>query len=140
LREDQKVKQNRNIFDIIVMASILEKEVKIAGDLKVVSGIFWNRMNDKYPLETDATLSYIFGDTEDRHTIEQTKVDSPYNTYKYAGLPPGPISNPGINAITAAIYPQASDYYFFLTKPDTGEAVFAKTMEEHNANKANYLK
>jgi UPF0755 protein len=133
-------KQNRSIFEIITMAGILEKEVKTGDDLKMVSGIFWNRIKDKYPLETDATLSYIFGDKEDRHTIEQTKVDSPYNTYKYAGLPPGPISNPGIKAIEAAIYPQESDYYFFLTKPDTGEAVFSKTLEEHNLNKAKYLK
>jgi len=134
------VKQNRSIFEIIVMASILEKEVKSPNDLKIVSGIFWKRIKDKYPLETDATLSYIFGDKEDRHSIEQTKIDSPYNTYKYIGLPPGPISNPGINAIGAAIYPQESDYYFFLTKPDTGEAVFAKTLDEHNLNKAKYLK
>ena len=134
------VKQNRSIFNIITMASILEKEVKTPNDLRIVSGILWKRIKDKYPLETDATLSYIFGDKEDRHTIEQTKVDSPYNTYRYIGLPPGPINNPGINAIQAAIYPQESDYYFFLTKPDTGEAVFSKTLEEHNLNKAKYLK
>ncbi|PJA64287.1 MAG: endolytic transglycosylase MltG, partial [Candidatus Portnoybacteria bacterium CG_4_9_14_3_um_filter_40_10] len=89
---------------------------------------------------SDATLSYIFGDTQARHTQEQTKIDSPYNTYKYIGLPPGPISNPGSEAIEAAIYPQESNYYFFLTKPDTGEAVFAKTLDEQNLNKGKYLK
>jgi UPF0755 protein len=133
-------RQGHSIYEIVTMASILEKEVKSLNDLKLVSGIFWKRINDKYPLQTDATLSYILGDKDASHTIEQTKIDSPYNTYKYAGLPPGPISNPGYSAIEAAIYPQPSDYYFFLTKPDTGEAVFSKTLEEHNANKVKYLK
>jgi len=132
--------QNRSIFEIVIMASILEKEVKTPDDRKIAAGIFWKRVNDKYPLESDATLSYIFGDTQARHTQEQTKIDSPYNTYKYIGLPPGPISNPGSEAIEAAIYPQESNYYFFLTKPDTGEAVFAKTLDEQNLNKVKYLK
>ena len=132
--------QNRSIFEIVIMASILEKEVKTTNDRKIAAGIFWKRVNDKYPLESDATLSYIFGDTQARHTQEQTKIDSPYNTYKYIGLPLGPIDNPGLDAIGAAIYPQESDYYFFLTKPDTGEAVFAKTLDEQNLNKVKYLK
>ncbi|MFH0852666.1 MAG: endolytic transglycosylase MltG [bacterium] len=132
--------QGRTIFEIVIMASILEKEVKTGVDRKIASGIFWQRLADKYPLQSDATLSYIFDDNYTRHTIEQTKVDSPYNTYKYIGLPPGPINNPGLDAIEAAIYPQKTDYYFFITKPDTGEAVFAKTLEEHNLNKAKFLK
>lgn len=132
--------QGKTIFEIVTMASILEKEGKTAEDKKIISGIFWKRLADNYPLESDATLSYIFGDKEARHTIEQTKIDSSYNTYKYAGLPPGPINNPGLDAILAAVYPEKSDYYYFLTKPDTGEAVFAKTLQEHNANKIKYLK
>lgn len=139
MRQDIK-QQGRSIFEIITMASILEKEVKTSNDRKIASGIFWKRIGDKYPLESDATLSYIFGDTQTRHTQEQTKIDSPYNTYKYIGLPPGPINNPGLEAIEAAIYPENTDYYFFLTKPDTGEAVFAKTLQEHNVNKIKYLK
>ncbi|MBI4709382.1 MAG: endolytic transglycosylase MltG [Candidatus Portnoybacteria bacterium] len=131
--------QEKSVFEIIIMASILEKEVR-GEDRKIASGIFWKRISDNYSLESDATLSYIFDDKIDRHTIEQTKVDSPYNTYKYKGLPAGPINNPGIEAIEAAIYPQESDYYFFLTKSDTGEAVFSKTLQEHNQNKVKYLK
>lgn len=134
------VSQDRTIFQVVTMASILEKEVKTGDDRKITSGIFWQRLADKYPLQSDATLSYIFDDNYTRHTIEQTKVDSPYNTYKYIGLPPGPINNPGLDAIEAAIYPTQTDYYFFITRPDTGEAVFAKTLEEHNANKTKYLK
>ncbi len=128
------------IYDVIIMASIIEKEGKTAADRKIISGIFWKRYDEKYPLESDATLSYIFDDKEVSHTIEQTKVNSPYNTYKYAGLPPGPINNPGLDSIEAAIYPESSPYYFFLTKPDTGEAVFAKTLAEHNVNIAKYLR
>ncbi len=139
MRDDIKG-QNKTVFKIITMASIIEKEGKTAGDRKIIAGIFWNRIKDKYPLESDATLSYLFNDKVLRHTTEQTKVDSPYNTYKYAGLPPGPINNPGLEAIEAAIYPAQTDYYYFLTKPETGEAVFAKTLEEHNANKAKFLK
>lgn len=132
--------QGKNIFEIVTMASIIEKEGKTAADRKIIAGIFWERLADKYPLESDATLSYVFNDKNSRHSLEQTKIDSPYNTYKYAGLPPGPISNPGVEAIEAAIYPEQSNYYFFLTKPDTGEAVFAKTLEEQSTNKAKYLK
>jgi UPF0755 protein len=139
MRQDIKG-QGRSVFEIVTMASILEKEVRGLNDKKLASGIFWKRINDRYPLQSDATLSYIFEDKKDRHSIEETKVDSPYNTYKYIGLPPGPINNPGLEAIEAAIYPQETDYYFFLTKPDTGEAVFSKTLEEHNENKLKYLK
>jgi len=139
LQQDIKAR-GLKIYDAIIMASIIEKEGKTAADKKIISGIFWKRFGDKYPLESDATLSYIFDDKVDRHTIEQTKVDSPYNTYKYVGLPPGPINNPGLDSIEAAIYPETSPYYFFLTKSDTGEAVFAKTLQEHNQNKAEYLK
>jgi len=132
--------QGRTLFEIVTMASIIEKEVKTPSDRRMVSGIFWQRLKNSYPLQSDATLSYIFGDKIAMHTFEQTKIDSPYNTYRYIGLPPGPINNPGLDAIEAAIYPQKSDYYFFITKPDTGEAVFAKTLQEQNANVVKYLK
>jgi len=139
MRSDIK-NQNRSIFEIVTMASILEKEVNSSGERKIASGIFWKRIKDNYPLESDATLSYILGDKEVSHSIEDTKIDSPYNSYRYKGLPPTPINNPGLDALLAAIYPQESDYYFFLTKPDTGEAVFSKTLQEHNLNIVKYLK
>jgi len=139
MRQDIK-NQNRTIFEIVIMASLLEKEALLSADRKIISGIFWKRIKDNYPLESDATLSYIFNDKKTRHSIEETKIDSPYNTYLHPGLPPTPINNPGLDAIEAAIYPQESNYYFFLTKPDTGEAVFASTLKEHNLNKKKYLK
>jgi UPF0755 protein len=133
-------RQGRTIYQVITLASIIEKEVRIAEDRKIVSGIFWNRLAIGQALGSDATLSYILGDKDAAHSIEQTKIDSPYNTYHYAGLPPGPICNPSLDAIIAAIYPAATDYYYFLTDPKSGKTIFSKTLEEHNRNKQKYLK
>jgi len=126
--------------EIIIMASILEKEVRTEADMKIVSGIFWDRLKINHALQSDATLSYVLDSGKTAHSYEETQIDSPYNTYKYPGLPPGPISNPGLKAIRAAIYPTYTDYNYFLTRPDTGETIFSKTLEEHNAAKAKYLK
>lgn len=133
-------KQNKTIYEIITMASIIEKEVRTARDMEIVSGIFWDRMKYGIPLQADATLSYALDDKIAAHSLEDLNYDSPYNTYKYKDLPPGPICNPGLNAIKAAIYPKYTDYSYFLNRPDTGETIFSKTLEEHNRNKAKYLK
>ncbi len=132
--------QGKTIYQIITMASIIEKEVRKTEDMKIVSGIFWNRLKIAQPLGSDATLSYIYNDNNAAHSLEQIKVDSPYNTYRFAGLPPGPICNPSLDAIMAAIYPAATDYYYFLTNPANGETIFAKTLDEHNRNKQKYLR
>jgi UPF0755 protein len=100
--------------------------------------VFYNRLKAGMPLESDATVSFVTG-TSPISTAD-TQIDSPYNTYKYKGLPPGPICNPGLNSILAALYPTASDYLYFLTIPQTGRAVFAQTYDEHLKNKAEYLK
>lgn len=131
-------KQNKTIKDIIIMASIIEKEVATYDDLQMVSGVFWGRLNINYPLESCATIAYILGIDKWRYSIEDTEVNSPYNTYQNQGLPPGPISNPGLLAIKAAVYPTETDYRFFLSKPD-GETVFSRTYEEHLENRAKYL-
>lgn len=133
-------RQKKTIYEIITMASIIEKEVRSQADMKIVSGIFWGRLKYGRPLQSDATLSYILGDKIGGHTIEQTKIDSPYNTYKYRGLPPGPIANPGFNAIKAAIYFEATDYNYFLSDPATDKTIYGKTLDEHNLNKYKYLK
>lgn len=133
-------KQGKSIYEIITMASIIEKEVQGPSDMAIVSGIFWERLLNGVPLQSDATLSYVLGDNKDQHSATDLKFDSPYNTYKYKSLPPGPICNPGLTAIQAAIYPATTDYNYFLTRPDTGAAIFSKTYEEHLRNKAKYLK
>lgn len=133
-------RQKKTIHEIITMASIIEKEVRLRSDMKVVSGIFWNRIRNGIPLQSDATLSYILSDKVGSHTIKDTKIDSPYNTYKYRGLPPGPIANSGLNAIMAAVYPEPTDYNYFLSDPETGRTIYGRTLEEHNLNKLKHLK
>lgn len=131
-------RQGNTLKEIIIMASLLEKEVATDQDRQIVSGIFWKRLKNSYPLESCATIAYILGIDKWRYSVTDTKVESPYNTYQNIGLSPGPICNPGLSAIEAAVYPEPSDYYFFLSKPD-GQTVFSQTLEEHNQNKAKYL-
>lgn len=133
-------KQGKTIYEIITTASVVEKEVRTLEDMKIVSGIFWDRIKYGQPLESCATLAYVLGVNKKQYTIEDTKVDSLYNMYQNKGLPPGPICNPGLSAIQAAVYPEFTDYNYFLSRPDTGETVFSKTFDEHNMNKAKYLK
>lgn len=128
--------QGRTLYDILKMASLLEKEVRSAEDKKIVAGIFWQRLTNGQPLESCATIAYILGKDKPRYSFEETRIPSPYNTYLNLGLPPTPINNPGLEAIIAAVYPQASSYNYFLTDPETGQTIFAKTLKEHNENKA----
>lgn len=136
----QEIKrQNKTLYEVVTMASLLEKEVRTEADMKIVSGIFWERIANGQPLQSCATLAYILGENKPQYTVEDTKIKSPYNTYQNQGLPPTPISNPGLQAIKAAVYPTETAYNYFLSRQDTGETVFSKTFEEHNANKAKYL-
>jgi UPF0755 protein len=138
MKEDIK-SQNKTIFEIITMASIIEKEVRSTEDMKIVSGLFWNRIKNKQALESCATLAYILGEDKSQYSLEDTQVSSPYNTYRNRGLPPGPITNPGLNAIQAAIYPIYTDYNYFLSDPKTKDTIWSKTFEEHVQNKWKYL-
>lgn len=137
MREDIQ-SRGKNIFDVVTMASILEKEVRTADDMKIASGIFWDRIGAKMPLQSCATVAYVLGKEKKQYSAEDTKTPSPYNTYINKGLPPGPIDNPGMNSILAAIYPAKTDYNYFLTDPATGKTIFSRTLEEHAANKAKY--
>lgn len=132
-------KQNRTIFEIIIMASVIEKEVATENDKKLVSGILWKRLGVGMPLQADATITYIMGKKTSEITLDDLKINSPYNTYVNKGLPIAPISNPGMESILAAIYPEPSDYWYYLSKP-SGESVFSQTLDEHNRAKAKYLK
>jgi UPF0755 protein len=130
--------QGKNIFQIVTMASILEKEVRTPEDMKIVSGIFWDRIDAGMPLQSCATIAYVLGREKKQYSIEDTRTPSPYNTYLNKGLPPGPIDNPGMNALQAAVYPAKTDYIYFLSDPATGKTIFSKTLEEHAANKVKY--
>lgn len=132
--------QGKTIFEIITMASVIEKEVRSEEDMKIVSGLFWDRIKNNQALESCATLAYILGVNKPQYSYEDTRIKSPYNTYINRGLPAGPIANPGIKAIEAAIYPEYTEYNYFLTASETGETIFSKTYEEHLANKNKYIK
>lgn len=129
-------KQKKSIFDIVTMASMIEKEVRDLDDEKIVSGILWKRIAIGMPLQLDATINYITGKNDPGVLIKDIKIDSPYNTYKYYGLPKGPISNPGINSITAAISPKETNYWFYLSD---GKTIFSETLEQHNAARAKHM-
>lgn len=128
----------RNIHEAITLASIIEKEVRTPQEMKTVAGIFKNRLDIGMALQADSTVNYLTKSGRDRSTFEDLAIDSPYNTYKYAGLPPGPISNPGLNAIMAAAAPAETTYFYFLTDSE-GRVYYAKTLEEHNENRRKYL-
>jgi len=138
LREEIK-EQDKTIFEIITMASLIEKEVKTMPDKKLVSGVLWKRLESGMPLQVDATISYITGKKNAKVLIVDTQIDSRYNTYKYLGLPRGPISNPGLESIIAALSPENSQYWYYLSTPE-GETIFSRTFEEHNQARAKYLK
>jgi len=132
-------KQNKTIFEILTMASLIEKEARTDLERRVISDIFWKRLEAKIPLQSCASINYILGVSKRRLSIEETRVPSPYNTYLNRGLPPGPINNPGINSIKAAIEPIKTDYWYFLSTEE-GQTIFSRTKEEHDLNKAKYLK
>jgi len=139
---DDLIKESRakgkNLHDLVIIASLLEKEVP-ADDRPLVSGIIQRRLEIGMPLQIDATVTYLTGRPTARISIEETRIDSPYNTYLYRGLPYGPISNFSRASFEAALYPEPSDYLFYLSKPD-GETIFSRTLTEHNQAKAQYLR
>jgi len=127
----------RTVFEIVTMASLLEKEVKTPEDKKIVSGILWKRADNNLPLEVDATLLYF--KTSSRPNLDDKSIDSLYNTYKYAGLPKGPICNPSIESLEAALNPADTPYWFYLTA-ESGETIYSRNLGEHLKNKAKHIK
>jgi UPF0755 protein len=145
MREDAK-KTGLTLPEVVILASIVEREGHTLEDRPVIAGILLNRLKINMPLQTDATLQYAIGyqvkeKTWWKKTLydEDKKVKSLYNTYEHTGLPPGPISNPGIEAIKAVIYSTPSDYLYYLHDPQGG-VHYAETLDEHNANVNQYLR
>lgn len=126
----------RSTKDIIIMASLLEKEAASSTDRAIISGILWKRLDAGMPLQVDATIVYLTG--RGYVYLDDLKIDSPYNTYKYKGLPKGPIANPGIDALTAALHPKKTSYYYYLSD-SKGNMHYSTTFEGHQANRAKYL-
>ncbi|MBI2582856.1 endolytic transglycosylase MltG [Candidatus Azambacteria bacterium] len=132
------LRQGKTAEEVLTMASLIEKEVRGPTDRAIVSGILWKRLALGIPLQVDATLAYITGKKDTRFSQAETRIESPYNTYLYLGLPPGPIANPGFESIQAALYPAPSPYLYYLSAKD-GTTIFSRTLQEHNLAKARYL-
>lgn len=115
---------------VITLASIIEEEAKKDEERAIISSVFHNRLKKGWKLESCATVQYALGKHKEVLYDKDLEVESPYNTYKYAGLPPGPISAPGIASIEAALYPAQTDYLFFVAKKD-GSHIFSRTFAEH---------
>lgn len=141
-RYDEKVKQgakklNRSQRDIVIIASLVEREARVADEFPMVAGVIYNRLNSaRFPhLELDASVLYGLGRVSGEISRADLQSDTPYNTYVKEGLPIGPICNPGYNALYAASHPAEHNYYFYVAMPD-GSHLFATTNSEHENNRA----
>ncbi|MGL5020704.1 MAG: endolytic transglycosylase MltG [Mycoplasmatales bacterium] len=119
------------LHDMLSLASIIERETKTKEDKYIVSGVFYNRLNLDMFLQSDITVLYAMQEHKELVTFKDLEIDSPYNTYLYKGLTPGPIASPSIEAIDAAFKPSTTDYLYFFATQDTGEVIYTKTYEEH---------
>jgi len=135
----EAIKNSGRSFDqILKMASLIEKEAADSEDRKIISGVLWKRLDKKMALQVDATLDYALGKNTFELTTEDLKKDGPYNTYTRRGLPPTPICNPGLDAITAAIFPEKTPYWYYLSDKN-GKVYYSKTFDEHIIKKQKYL-
>lgn len=123
---------------LVIIASIVEREAQLKEERPVIAGIFLNRLKKNYPLESCATIQYLFKKPKRKIYYNYLKIESPYNTYLNKGLPPGPISNPGLHAIEATLNPEKTDYLFFVIKGD-GSHKFSKSFREHTRAKKKYI-
>ena len=127
------------LSEVMIMASIVEKEATSTLDRKIVAGVLWNRMSHHAALQVDPPFFYILGKFSPDLTLGDLAMDSPYNLYKHVGLPPTPIGSPGLETILATVTPTITDYWFYLSGPD-GRMHYAVTYEGHLENKAKYIK
>lgn len=129
--EERKI----SFHDLITIASLVEREVVVDEERAMVAGVIYNRIADGMKLQIDATVQYSLDKPKERLYEKDLLVDSPYNTYKVEGLPPGPIASPSLKSIEAALYPEKSEFFFYVTKKDGSQShLFAKTYKEHLRN------
>jgi len=128
---EQRPKNTKyTLHEILTLASIIEKEAQKPSERPIIASVFYNRLNKGMPLAADPTIKYALERPSKKVYHDQLEIDSPYNTYKRIGLPPGPICNPGIESIKAALYPAKTNYYFFVAAKD-GSHIFTRTFAEH---------
>ncbi len=135
----QTTEKGKTVDEIVIMASIVELETKLPEDKANAASVFYNRIAQNMPLQSDITVDYALGKKHAVLTEEQTKIDSPYNTYQNLGLPVGPICSPGKSSIDAAINPAQTKYLFFVADMDSGKLYFNETLEGHNADVQKYM-
>lgn len=121
---------NLDVLEVVTLASIVEKEAMYPGERPLIAGVFWNRLKRGMPLQADPTVRYALKKFKRRLRHRDLRVKNPYNTYVYTGLPPGPICSPGRDSIRAVLYPEKTDYLYFVAKGD-GTHYFSKTLKEH---------
>lgn len=124
------LEQGLDLYRLVTLASLVEREARAEEERPVIAAVFLRRLEIEMPLQSCATIQYILGTPKQELSIQDTRIDSPYNTYLYAGLPPGPIANPGLASIRALINPAQTDALYFVAKPD-GRHVFSRNYEEH---------
>ncbi|MFA5392072.1 MAG: endolytic transglycosylase MltG [Candidatus Paceibacterota bacterium] len=131
-----------NFYENLIMASILEKEVRTEIDKRMVADILWRRLKENFPLQIDASICYAQNQSfiDCQLTEKAFKIDSQYNTYLYKGLPPSPISNPGLESIKAALNPLSNQSWYYLTDRKTGKTIYSETYEDHIIARDKYLK
>ena len=130
LLEDRDVPLDLDFHQLLTLASIVEKEAQQAEERPLIAGVFLNRLRQRMPLQADPTVKYVLDPAPTRLSLEDVKVDSPYNTYRYPGLPPGPIASPGIEAIMAVLEPSDTDHLYFVARGD-GTHIFSRSYREH---------
>jgi UPF0755 protein len=126
-----------SLHQTITLASIIEGEARVDSERAVISAVYWNRLRKGMRLQADPTIQYLIPGPPRRVLNRDLEIDSPYNTYRYAGLPPGPVNNPGINSVLAALYPRSAGYLYFVARGD-GSHIFSYTLEQHNAAKREF--
>ncbi|MCL6639558.1 MAG: endolytic transglycosylase MltG [Firmicutes bacterium] len=135
--EERAGQMGLTLHQAVTVASMVESEAKVDRERPLIAGVIYNRLKRSMPLQIDATVQYALAGHKEKLYYKDLEVDSPYNTYKIKGLPPGPIAMPGRASLIAAVNPVQTDYLYYVAKPD-GTHAFAVTLEEHNANREKY--
>jgi len=141
INPNYRMMNKEDLYDKIILASIVEREVKLKAEASIVAGVFYNRLKKRMRLQSCATIQYVLGKQKEYLTDEDLEIESPYNSYKHSGLPPTAISNPGFNALKASFFPAQNNYLFFVVAdPGKGTHHFSENYDEHLTNQQIYKK
>lgn len=146
LPEYKKQKDNlprkMSLYEILVLASLIEREAQVPSERPIIASVYYNRLKKNMLLQCDATVQYALGKQKPVLTYQDLEIDSPYNTYRHKGLPPGPIANPGLDSIKAALNPESTDYLYYVRNDvkNDGSHVFTRSAAEHDAAVRQYQK